>query len=304
MTFEKQADSDIKELYHRLHIMPNISMTERIQWISSRFLEKPYMLGSLGEGSDSSFDQFPEYRTDAFDCETYVNTVLALALGHSLKSFKQCLLHTRYKNGQRTYINRNHFTSVDWNKNNQLHGILKDITLQVKAQDQHSPAVIAETLIDKPSWYAHKTLTSIRLRNKNEIQEQQLLEELKAQGSSLEITLSKLPYIPLTALFQNNKPNMYLFSQIPDGAIIEIVRPNWDLRSLLGTDLDISHMGFALRIQGLLYFRQASSDKHKVVDIPLIDYLEKAQKSPTIKGINIQIVLPKQPFLKEDCKRY
>jgi hypothetical protein len=225
-----------------------------------------------------------------------------LALANSVESFKQCLKYTRYKNGKRAYINRNHFTSIDWNKNNQQRGVLKDITLSIKDQNNQPVALFAEALINKPGWYAHKGLATIRLQNENKIKQQELLNELKTKGSHMETSSSKLPYIPLTVLFtKDNKPNLYLFSQIPHGAIIEIVRPNWDLRKLIGTSLDISHLGFAIRIKDQLYFRQASSQKGKVVDVPLIDYLKEAQNSPTIKGINVQVVIPTKP-LSDTCQ--
>ncbi|MCL9685280.1 N-acetylmuramoyl-L-alanine amidase-like domain-containing protein [Legionella maioricensis] len=294
---EEQANSTISELYHTLNTMPNTSMAERIDWISNHFSGTVYELGSLGEGPNARYDQFPLYRVDAFDCDTYVNTVLSLALANSVESFKQCLKYTRYKNGKRAYINRNHFTSIDWNRNNQRRGVLKDITLSIKDQNNQSVALFAEALIDKPGWYAHKTLATIRLQNDNKMKQQELLNELKTKGRHLETTPSKLPYIPLTALFtKDNKPNTYLFSQIPHGAIIEIVRPNWDLRELIGTSLDISHLGFAIRIKDQLYFRQASSQQGKVIDVLLIDYLKEAQSSPTIKGINVQVVLPTKPL--------
>lgn len=288
---EKQANVSIQELYHTLNTMPKTSIVERIDWISNHFSGAVYVLGSLGEGPKAKFDQFPQYRVDAFDCDTYVNTVLSLALANSLESFKQCLKLTRYKNGNVSYINRNHFTSIDWNKNNQQRGILKDITLSIKNQEKQSVAVFADALIDKPNWYAHKTISTIRLQHENKIKQEELLAELKNSGSKLEIANSTIPYLPLTALFpKKDEPDLYLFSQIPNGAIIEIVRPNWNLRKLIGTSLNISHLGFAIRIKDQLYFRQASSQKGKVIDVPLIDYLKEAQNSPTIKGINVQIV--------------
>ncbi len=83
---------------------------------------------------------------------------------------------------------------------------------------------------------------------------------------------------------------MYLFKQIPNGAIIEIVRPNWDLTKQIGTHLNISHLGFAFWQQGNLIFRHASSEARQVTETPFIHYLKKAKKSPTIKGINIQVL--------------
>ncbi|WP_298626296.1 N-acetylmuramoyl-L-alanine amidase-like domain-containing protein [uncultured Legionella sp.] len=299
---EQQADGSIKELYHTLNTMPNKSMAERIDWFSSQFKDVPYILGSLGEGPNARYDQYPLYRIDGFDCDTYVNTVLALALANSLDTFKQCLEYSRYKDGKISYINRNHFTSIDWNANNQQRGMLKDITLTIKNKQNKSVALYAEALIDKPGWYAHKKVNTIRLQKENKQEQEQRLAELKNKGSQLKATVSKIPYIPFTVLFpMNDAPNLYLFSQIPTGAIIEIVRPGWDLRKVIGTSLNISHLGFAIRINDQLYFRQASSQYGKIVDVPLIDYLKEAIESPTIKGINVQIVLPKKP-VRHNCR--
>lgn len=299
---EKQADVSITALYHTLNSMPNKSMVNRIDWFSKHFSGLAYELGSLGEGADSPYDQFPLYRTDAFDCDTYVNTVLALALANSLPSFQQCIKQLRYKDGKATYINRNHFTSLDWNINNQKKGFFKDITLTIKNKQQQPVALISTTLINKSGWYNSHQIDSIRLLNKDEATAVQRLADLKKEGSQLKSAIATIAYLPLTALFpHNNEPDLYLFSQIPNGAIIEIVRPDWDLRKEIGTALDVSHLGFAIRRNDQLYFRQASSVLHKIVDVPLVDYLKQALNSPTIKGINVQIVLPARP-LDLQCK--
>ncbi len=299
---EKQANSSIEELYHKLNQMPNISMPERIDWLSKQFIGVPYVLGSLGEGATARYDQFPLYRVDAFDCDTYVNTVISLALASSLPTFQQCIKHMRYNNGQVSYINRAHFTGSDWNQYHQKSGLFKDITPTIKDQKNHSVAKLATALIEKPSWYAHATTAAIRLQHEDKIKQQKRLAELKTKGSKLKTTIETIPYLPFTALFlKNTQPNLYLFDQIPHGAIIEIVRPNWDLRKEIGTALSISHLGFAIRNKNQLYFRQASSTQGKVVDILLIEYLKNAQNSPTIKGINVQIILPTKT-LANQCK--
>lgn len=292
---EQQADATITELYHTLDSIPNNSMTERLDWFSSRFLDKVYILGSLGEGPNAYFDQFPRYRVDGFDCDTYVNTVMALALSDSLRSFQQCINQVRYKNGSIAYIKRNHFTSIDWNKNNEQSGILKDITLDIHDKNNKPVAQYATALIDKPSWYTHKSLSTIRLNHSDESSQARRLTQLKNKGQRLEKVISKVAYLPFSALFpKKDKPDLYLFSQIPNGSIIEIIRPNWDLSEQIGTHLNISHLGFAFWQDKTLYFRQASSQYGKVVNVPLIDYLAEATESPTIKGINVLVVLPKQ----------
>lgn len=296
---EKQADSAIKELYHKLNNMPNISMAARIDWISKHFLGAPYLLGSLGEGPLARYDQFPQYRIDAFDCDTYVNTVVALALANSLPSFQQCIKKMRYTYGNVSYIQRTHFTGLDWNQYHQQTGIFKDITPQIKNKQKHSVTKMATALIDKPNWYAYKTINTIRLQNTPPAEQEKRLRELKAKGAKLKVATENVPYIPLTALFpEKDKPDLHLFAQIPNGAIVEIVRPNWNIHDKIGTTLNISHLGFAIWDKNVLYFREASKDD-KVIDIPLIDYLKQTLNNPTIKGINVQIIVPTQPIA--DC---
>src|SRR3990167_6958307 len=128
---QETADEAIQKLYHKLQTKPT-PLSKRLNQISAYFLNQPYENNSLGEGIHGKYDQFPLYRTDAFDCETYVDTVLAIALSDNLTEFKACINLIRYKNGQVAFMTRNHFTSLDWNTNNQQHGILKDITHQLK----------------------------------------------------------------------------------------------------------------------------------------------------------------------------
>ncbi len=101
--------------------------------------------------------------------------------------------------------------------------------------------------------------------------------------------IATITYLPLTILFDaNDKPNQDLFKQIPQAAIIEIIRPNWNLTKEIGSHLNVSHLGFAIWKGGILYFREASTIEHKVIDIPLTDYLATYLHSPTIKGIHIE----------------
>jgi hypothetical protein len=56
---------------------------------------------------------------------------------------------------------------------------------------------------------------------------------------------------------------------------------------LIGTNLNASHVGFAIKKQNKLYFREASMIKKKVSDTPLDEYLSNYLNSPSVKGINI-----------------
>ena len=284
-------DQSIYPFYHTLNRSKPSNMPSRITIISAQFLGKPYLLSALGEGPQGLYDQMPLYRFDAFDCETFVDTVLAMALAQNVTQFKQCINDVRYQNGNVSFIHRNHFTCLDWNKNNQKKGFVKDITHTLKNKQQQPVVKYAHTLINKSQWYQHLSINRIQLNHFDIKERSRRLKSLKHEGAKLSTTPSTIPYIPLSALFDKaGQANQYLFNQIPNAAIIEIIRPNWDLTQAIGTHLNVSHLGFAIREKDTLLFRQASSELRHVVDVPLIDYLRHAEKSPTIKGINIQII--------------
>ncbi len=303
VTKENEADPVIAQLYHTLKAMPKSDMNKRLDLISQQLLNKPYLLGSLGEGVEGKFDQFPLYRADAFDCETFVDTVLAIALAQNPSGFKQCIKQIRYRSGQVSFLARNHFTDLDWNRNNQQQGFVKDITEQL--QDQYNKPVFqtATAQINKPGWYQHFTLNNIRLTDNNPEERTQRLNLLKEKGSQLENVKSSIPYIPFTALFSSDgKENKFIFKQIPDGSIIEVIRPDWNLSDKIGTNLNVSHLGFGFWKNDVLMFSEASTVHGRTVEIPLAEYLREYLQSPTIKGINVQVVVPATAF-KDGCKK-
>lgn len=286
------ANKEIHLLYDKLQKNNQINSTEKkLYFISNYFLGKPYLLGALGEGDRGKYDQFPLYRTDAFDCITYVETVLALTFSNNLHEFKKTLPKLRYKDGIISYPTRNHFPSVDWNPNNQKQNFLKDITKTINEKNGKRAYKMAEAIIDKPSFYAHLKEGNLRVHNSNTSEKTNLLNEMRKEGAQFKPVLGKIPFIPLSVLFsQSGQPNNFIFNQIPNGSIIEIVRPNWDLTKVIGTHQNVSHIGFVFIEKGELIFRDASYLKKAISNTPLIEYLRKYINSKTIKGINIQVL--------------
>lgn len=269
------------------------SVTERVKIASEQLLGKPYVLGALGEGPSGEFDQNPLYRFDAFDCLTFVSTVLALAHARDLESFGMLIRRINYEEGVVSYQTRNHFMSCDWNINNMLEGFIEDITQKIQDEQKISVSEMANALIDKPSWLLKRDFSNIKLLKfpgNNEVQK--LLGRLHALSTEVSPEVGRIFYLPFNRLFVDEKPNLFLFSQIPDASIVEIVRPNWDLAEQIGTRLNVSHLGFVFWEERQLIFRHTSKDEGKVVDIPLVDYLQRfCLKSDTIKGINLQKIL-------------
>ena len=138
----QQYDQVVNELYSTLwETYKNPTIDQKIIFFSHAFLNKPYVWGALGEGPNGIYDQNPLYRTDQFDCLTYVSTVLALAQANSLEEFKKILPLIQYENGEISYTKRNHFTSLDWNKNNEKQGFITDVTRMIHDKAGHPIAV-------------------------------------------------------------------------------------------------------------------------------------------------------------------
>ena len=293
--FDKQNtsapnDLEIISIIKELKKSPNKSFADKLFIISNHWLNRPYKRYCLGEGPLGDFDQHPLYRTDKFDCETFVDMTLAVAHAQDIESFYKSILDIRYRDQTIDFTHRNHFTNVDWNQNNQKHRYIKDITEQIVWKQK--PLFIENTIIiKKGKWYEHMSADRIYLPQSKQQIKIKKLKSLKAHAKSQGEVISKLKYIPIRSLFdEKDRAREAIFQQIPHGAIIQIVTPNSETEQLIGTNLDISHLGFAFYKNKQLFFRNASSSHKKITDERLTDYLRKYLHANTkIKGIHIEM---------------
>lgn len=255
-------------------------LQRRIEIQSAALLNTPYMEGALGEGINGIYDQNPLYRFDYFDCETYVDTVMALAVAKNLLDFRNKINQIRYKNGNVSFTQRNHFPSADWIPNNKRNGYIRELNYLI-APDKTK---ITRTQINLRNWYLHLTTDRIQISYLNPRQKEIRLFQLKAEGSSLygskKVTIS---YIPVFDLLQNPK----LRKKIPSGSLIFFVGHDAYLSSRIGTPMNVLHMGFAIWNNGQLYCRMASSKAGKVLDVFFTDYLKTYLSLGTLDGISV-----------------
>ena len=290
--YQAEYDRDIQAIFQQIKQQHFKSYAEKIDFISQQFLGKPYLLFALGEGNNSPFDQRPVYRTDYFDCETLVDTTLALAKSRNMNDFKQHINAIRYQHNIPSFMSRNHFISLDWNSNNQQKGYIRNITQNIKHQHR-AIFKTASAYINKPNWYQHLSKARLYLPTATPAKIDEQLQKLRAMGILTQGQDVVIDYVPTTAFFNaNGEANQAILEQIPNGSILEIVRPNWHLQHIIGTNLHISHLGFVILKKGKPYFRNASSLHNIVNDELLIDYLHKTLESPSIKGIHLERPLP------------
>ncbi|MFN7825912.1 MAG: N-acetylmuramoyl-L-alanine amidase-like domain-containing protein [Pseudobdellovibrionaceae bacterium] len=234
-------------------------IAERVDLFSSDFLGEPYLKDPLGEGSGKDSD--PLYRFDGFDCTTFVETVMALAISLDDREFENNMNRIRYKQARILFSHRNHFTDADWIPNNVKNGLLKDITHQL----MNGRAYTAATTIQRSRWFAVNHGLNINLPTEK----------------------AEVPFIPKEWLLANKER----IKLLPHGSIVNIVRPNWQLEEKIGTNLNVSHQGFIIHKEDGVYFRHASQTALKVVDELFLDYLNKMNSNPTIGGINVLEIL-------------
>lgn len=172
--------------------------SNNIDSFSRPFVGVRYVNSPLGEEKEPDID--PLMRFDAFDCTTFVETVLA---GGEVEKLNKI----RYKNGEVSFVNRNHFIETDWLKNN------SDVVENVS--EKFAKTDIRTVVIDKQSWF--KTVHGV---------------EVEAQTETVQ--LKYIPYANIEKI-SNKEPLIVLF-----------VADNPKIHDKIGTDLAVVHMGFLL----------------------------------------------------------
>lgn len=258
----------------------NYSLQRRIEIQSAALLNTPYLEGALGEGINGKYDQNPLYRFDYFDCETYVDTVMALALARNLLDFKNKINQIRYKDGNVSFTQRNHFPSANWIPNNRKNGYIRELSYLIAAKKTK----VTRTKINFSDWYRHLTVDRIQIPYLNSQQKEARLFQLKTEGLALHESKNvSISYIPVFDLLRNPE----LRQRIPTGSLIFFVGHDSYLSSRIGTPMNVLHMSFAIRNNGQLYCRMASSKAGKVLDVFFPDYLKTYLSLGTLDGISV-----------------
>jgi hypothetical protein len=247
------SDAELDARIGEAHRLP---FADRIGALSELFVGVPYTDLPLGDG-DTGPEPGPLFRTDGVDCQTYVETVLAMANAGSLKQAKSILDDIRYADGKPSFQTRNHFTEAQWLPVNTRKGYLAD---EVPALDRRAPA---------------STLT--------------LVKEQWAQVPALKrLASAKIPdgkyrvrYLPLDQVAKHA-------GEIVPGTVSMVVRESDPERVVR-----ITHMGFVVRTKDGLAVRHASTGKeHAVIDEPFADFLRRQAEYKKWKVAGMAFALP------------
>lgn len=259
-------------------------VVNRMDAFSKMFLGLPYGFGGpLGEGPEGRYDQDPLYRFDTFDCTTYVETIVSLALSRSAGEFEVAMNNIRYENGEVDYLKRSHFTDLWWIPRNIRNGLLTDITHELGG----NRVLVASAVINLPGWLKKISLPEIRVPEASPEERNSLLAELRAQHVNYTTHVAKVPYVSIDWILANPS----FVNKIPNGTLVNFVRPNWDLTEQYGSHQNISHQAFLFRKGKVLFQRHASTSNPKeVFELPFLDYIRKFQNHATLKGVHFMRV--------------
>ena len=257
---EKQLDRAIADA----HLVPAIG--ERVERLSALFVGVPYGDYPLGEGS--GVEPQPRWRVDKVDCQTFVETVLAMANAKSLDRARAILDDIRYAGDPPKigFATRNHFTEAQWLPSNVQKGYLREQTGVI------DPAAAETTL-------------SLRRAEWEKVPGLRRLVPAKVPQGEFPIRYLTLDEAKKRA------------ASIEPGSVLLVVRQHDPKRVVR-----VSHMGFVVRKDGGLYVRHASTgEEHRVIDLEVGRFIEKQReyKKWPVQGIALWTPLDAQARVKQ-----
>lgn len=233
---------------------------ERMAAISAPLMGTPYLNDAAGEGQGKDPD--PPARYDAFDCLTFVEEVLALALAGDPTGAPAIRRQLRYGGGAPVdYDNRNHFMLQEWVPRNIENGLLEDITAQLGETHLVEKEVTARTW----AWWRKRKLF-------------QLPDERLPTGTF------RLQVMRLGAAAE-------IVHDIPDGALILTVRESRDAVPII-----VTHLGFKVPAGDVPMMRHATrmGSEPRVRNDKLDWYLEHVRWYQRWPVDGITVLMPRE----------
>ncbi len=204
---------------------------------ADKLLGAKYVVSPLGEGE--GYDPDPRYRTDAFDCLTFVETAIAMTIAPG--AVEKTLDTIRYEGDTISYGERNHVMEAQWLPNNVKKGVLRDVTRQYGGDS----VVTVKKVLGDEQWEA-KEGKGLKLDREHQARGEFSIDVIPAR-----VALEKL-------------------KAAPEGTVVVVVRAD---RPRLVTR--ISHVGFLLQKKKGPHMRHASRTFGHVVDEALASYLDR-----------------------------
>jgi hypothetical protein len=240
---------------------PGVDLARRIDAISHRLLGAPYQLGPLGEEAPPDAD--PRFRLDVFDCTTYIETVLALALAgeDDEAAARQRLDRIRYHDGVPRFAARRHLIDAQWIPQLEHDGVVRDVTRRIGG----GAARTATLHLERAQW------------QKTDLAKQGLAWSAVPHGAQ------RLDYLPWDAIARDD-----VRAALPRVAILDVIANPTTAAPTL-----VIHQALLFRTDdGGWVARNASSSRGRVVEEPLDAFLHRFQvRRRAVLGVNVLAIV-------------
>jgi hypothetical protein len=259
----KNPTKDLTNLWDSIAALP---LQARLLKSTEYFVGSPVGFDPLGDGE--GIDPGPTYSLEKFDCTTYVETNLAIALSKTTQEVPEILSKIRYRDGRVNYYQRNHFMVSDWIPSNSKGGYVREMTSQL-SQEKTSFKTDKKNL-NKTIWFYHR---AIDLLDKQKKSPQEILKQLSAI-SVVPAQDEKASYLLASYFRPNGKAMMDL---LPDVSVVMFIR------NIPSSPTLVNHMGFAVKRNGKLFLNHAPQTKpFRVQEVLLEDYFKEmdAHRAP------------------------
>jgi hypothetical protein len=256
-SYRAPSEEDIAQCVVRNPAAPKKSLAERLVDVTDKFVGAPYVLSPLGEGAGATPDPDPLVRWDAFDCTTFVETAMSLALADDLAEAKRLLEVIRYREARVDYLARRHFPEAEWIPELIKLGFLEDITRKIAGDE----VVVEKKKIDVNVWKKNKSDKTPPLPD----------DRIPKGEFALDVWPLKLAHKGM--------------DKIPVGTVMNIVRVDYST-----VPVRVSHQALVIEKGGKRFVRHAADRMfHSVVDEPIDHFfvrMEKYGKWP-VTGIHL-----------------
>ncbi|HUS25104.1 MAG TPA: N-acetylmuramoyl-L-alanine amidase-like domain-containing protein [Candidatus Binatia bacterium] len=255
----------------------------RIDTLSAALLGRRYRRDPLGEGAGATVDPDPLLSFAAFDCVTYVETVLALARARDPQQAEANLLALRYAGGVPSFDGRTHLPSVDWLPNALGKHVLAESTPRLFPELRMATLTVS---LDRAA----------ALRRLARRPPGALGAQAHAAGTLEQASLRYLTPAELLgrASARGETERRERLQRIPSGTVVLMVGRGARSLRRAGVAEAIYHFGLAIRRpDGTLVLRSATPGGHgSVRDVPFERYLERGARTRRLEGVVLLQPLP------------
>lgn len=244
-----------KQIYDLIASFEGLDAEERLEEASEVFVGARYALSPLGEGRPPDSD--PRIRFDAFDCTTYVETVVAMALSRAFDEVRPNLDSLRYRDGSPSFEARHHLPVAQWIPAFTRRGLLIEATRDFGAEETRT----------------------VRLRTSPELwRKRTRARALSLEAEDVPTATFEVDYVPIDRASQ-------LLAGSSEVLLLNVVRSSEE-----GSPIVVTHQALLFPADGGPRVRHASSVHGGVVEMTLSRFVADqalARKWPVL-GLNVQ----------------